>query len=677
MKLYIRLILILLTISGFGSAFAQDASIVVNNSKEFPGKVLNIKWVDDDILFDEGVMLYRREDRIPFWTPIVDKPIMKGDYNVPDSAFRADTSLADYIELAKDIKSTDLQGMAKAFFLLEMVYNNEFAKYIGVQYDDYDVEPGKTYRYMIKRKKGDIEILVAVSEPVTVSPFKPEAPPKEVRAEGGNKKVHLWWKVENDRFHSINVYRSTSENQIPEKVNDDPVVLASRKGPDGKVGYPDVYYTDHKVKNDENYIYRLAGIDFFGHETGLSEPVLAQPINKTPPPAPKYLDCKVDLFNIELEWQPPVQNRVKGLHIYRSASIYGEFERITTEPLSPLAVRYSDKVNEPGHYYYYVSSVNKHGTEGKSNLTMGHVMDVFPPDAPKNLTAVSDSGQITLQWNSVEDKYFKGYRLYRTINLDNEQFYVLMNAEPIKDTFYIDDLPFNARNKFYYRVVALDTALNMSDYSNPASAVLPDVAPPDVPFIKEVKNLNDKGLDVIWLKNLEVDLMGYNLFRERTLVDSTVETKKINTQFIPADRKSWSDLTVEKGIEYKYYLQAIDSVGNKSGYSNKYPAIIEPPRQTGKVELKNINVKYIENKNEVKINWQIPSEVAGKGVVIFRSDTTGAPMMPVSGLIREKEFSEVPPKDRTEITYMLVTYSTTGTKWESGKYKVLITNKNK
>lgn len=678
MKIYIRLTLILFAVSGFGSVLAQNSSIVVSNSKEFPGKVLNVKWVYDDILFDEGVMLYRREDEVPFWTPVVEKPIMKGNYIVPDSAFRADTSLTDYIELAKDMKSTDLQGMARAFFLLEMVYNNEFAKYIGVQYDDYDIEPGKTYRYMVKRKKGDIEILVAVSEPVTVGPFIPGAPPKEVRAEGGNKRVNLWWKVENKRFHSINVYRTTSESQEPEKVNDDPIVLASRKGPDGKVGYPDVYYTDYKVENDVNYVYRLAGIDFFGHETELSEPVLVQPVNRTPPPAPEFLDCKVDIFNIELQWQPPVsQDRVEGLHIYRSASIYSEFERITTEPLSPLAVRYADKVDKPGNYYYYVASADKHGIEGKSNLTMGQVLDVFPPEAPKNLTAVSDSGQITLRWNSVKDDHFEGYRLYRTVNLDNEQFYALMNAEPIKDTFYVDNLPFNARNKFYYRVVALDTALNMSDYSNPASAFLPDITPPDVPFIKEIKNLDNKGLDIIWIKNLEPDLLGYNLFRERMLADSSLETKKINSQFIGAERTSLSDLTAEKGIEYNYYLQAIDSVGNKSGYSNKYPAIIELPKSTGQIELKNINVKYVVNKNEVRINWQLASSAAGKGVVVFRSDTTGAPMIPVSGLIREKEFSEVPPKDRTELTYMLVTYSTTGTKWESEKYKVLITNENK
>jgi fibronectin type 3 domain-containing protein len=658
-------------------ALAQSTAIVVSNSKEYPGKIVNVKWVANGIFFDEGVNIYRREEHIPFWTKINDTPILKGNYQVPDSAFLADTLLSDYIDVARET-SGNLEGMAKAFFLLEMVYSNEFSKFIGTQYDDSDVLQGKTYRYMVKRIQGESEIFEAVSEPIQVGPFIPISAPKNVRVEAGNKKVNLWWKVEDKKFHSVNVYRTKAENETYVKVNPQPIVLAKRKGPDGKIGYPDIYFTDQSVENDQKYFYKLTGIDFFGRESELSEAVFITPINKKPPPAPKFLDCKVDLFNIELEWSPPEQKRVVGLHIYRSASIYSEFERITTEPLSPLSVRFSDKVDKPGNFYYYVSSVTKHGVEGKSNLTMAQILDIFPPDAPKNLTAKADSGQVTLSWNSVQDDYFEGYRIYRTVDLDNEQFYVLINAEPIKDTVFVDPLPFNARNKFFYRVVALDTALNMSEYSNPASAVLPDVTPPDVPFIKEVKNVEDKGIEIIWLKNLDIDLLGYNLFKDEMITDSTFKSSKVNTSIIGRDKISHTDFMVNKGVQYSYYLQAIDSVGNKSGLSNKIPAIIEIREIAQQVELKNISIQYNSNEKHVELNWQYINNYSGKGVVIFRQDTTGGRMVPVSGLLKDKKFFDTPPAHIKSCRYKITAYSLSGSKWQSPEFIIDINpEKNK
>ena len=653
----------------------QKAGMVTSNSKEFPGKVINVKWITDSILFSEGVNIYRKENDIPIWVKLNEEPIVLGKYQIPDSAFVIDTDLQQYIDFATGAEPTGLEGMARAFFLLEMVFSNEFAKFIGTQYDDEDITLGNTYQYMVKKIKGDKEIFVAVSEPLVVGPFVPEAPPSGVRSEGLNKKVNLWWDVENDRFHSINIYRYSNYSEIPEKINTKPVVLSERVGPDGKMGYPDVYFTDKDVNNDTNYFYSIAGIDFFGRETEYTKPVMASPRNRTPPPAAQMKNPNVNLLDIELSWIPGDMKKVVGFNVYKSPSIYQPFTRINDQMLSTVAVRYSDKVEKPGYYYYYVTTVDKNGNEGKSNMVMAEIMDIWPPPVPQNLSAKADSGTITLEWNSVEDEHLAGYRLYRTIDAHNKAYYVLINAEPVKDTVFVDNLPFNARNKFYYSVVSVDTAFNMSDFSTPASAVLPDIVPPDVPFIKEIKVVDNKALEVNWLKNLEPDLNGYNLFREELKNDSVWDTQKVNPTLIEGSKSSYIDFKVEKGHQYNYFLQALDSVGNTSGFSNKFPAVIELPMVSGAIELKNIELGYNPKRNEVGISWKIPQENTAKGVVVFRSDTLGAPFVPVSGLVKLEEFKDDPPKDQTELTYRLECYSTTGEKWQSGNYKVSIVGK--
>jgi fibronectin type 3 domain-containing protein len=662
-------IIVLLGFVFFQGLNAQGTRAVVSNSKEHPGEVINVKWVSQGILYEQGVNIYRREQFAPFWAKINDVPIVKGQYQIPDSAFLVDTSLQDYIDFAESVSPEELVGMARAFFLLESVYSNEFAKYIGIQYDDSLVEPGKTYQYMIKKVKGDMEIFEAVTEPVTIGPFVPDSAPKEVRVEALNKRVNIWWKVEYNRFHSLNIYRYSSVDSVPQKINPDPIVLAERMGPDGKMGYPDVYFIDRNVNNDTNYFYSLAGIDFFGRETQHAAPVMASPRNRTPPPAPRVDNPEINLFDIQISWTPGELKKVVGYNVYRTVSIYEDFIKLNNELLSPQAVRFQNTVDKPGHYYYYVTSVDKNGNEGKSNMVMAEVMDIWPPPVPQNLSAVADSGTITLTWNSVEDEFLEGYRLYRTVDADNKDFYVLMNAKPIKDTVFVDELPFNARNRFYYAVVSLDTALNMSEFSKPVSAKLPDIVPPDVPFIKSVENL-EGALEISWLPNLDIDLMGYHLYREVS-IDSQWVSERINKRIIPVGKHSFTDILVERDTEYQYYLKAVDSVGNLSAESNHFPAILHSEKPEIEIDLKNIEVKLNPVTNQVEISWQLNDKEATKGVVVFRRNDAGEGLHPVSGLLTEKTYSEKIPRSNINYYYTVVAYAHTGKKWTSGEYLVV------
>ncbi len=666
-SLFISVLLLVLTFSGI----AQNTTIVVSNSAEKPGQIINVKWIGESIIYDEGVNLYRREEGTPIWLKVNETPILKGQYMPSSEIINSDSSLQTYINMIENTSSSEIQGLAKALILIKIVYSNEYSKFLGIHFDDTSATPGKTYRYMVKRIKGDKEVFESVSETITLGSFVSEKSPQEVRVEAGDKKVNFWWKVEDKRFHSVNIYRFTQENSEKTLVTQKPIILTTRKGPDGKNGYPDVFFVDKTVKNGVSYFYQLAGIDFFGRETELSAEVMVTPVNRTPPPAPKFLDSKVKLLEVNLVWEPDLSKKVVGLHIYRTSSIYKPFERVTKEMLNPVVMKYTDKLQEPGNYYYYVASVDKEGNEGKSNMTMAQSLDIYPPPIPQNLSVIADSGQITLKWDGVKAKDLIGYRLYRTVDADNEDFYALMNAYPVEDTVFVDSLPFNARNRFFYRIVSVDSALNMSDYSNPASAKMPDVVPPDAPFIKEIKIIDGEALDINWLPNLDADLLGFQVFREE-IIDSSVIATRLNNQIIEANKLNYVDLTAIKNTEYKYFIRAIDSVGNMSVESNRYQAIIESRVIEEPVALKNINSKYIRANHQAWIRWQVPLNQTIKGVVIFRKNAETGSFVPISGLVKGNDFKDDLPKEGKQFIYKLTAYTNSGVKWASREFEVLI-----
>jgi fibronectin type 3 domain-containing protein len=650
------------------SLYSQNTTVVTSNSLEDPGKIINIKWVSNTIIYPEGVNVYRRIEGNPIWEKLNVSPILKGKYIIPANAYKTDTTLQAYVNMAKDLTPENLIDFTKVFTLLKMVYSNQFALYIGAEFDDSTVISGNTYRYMIKRINGETELFEAISEPIECGEYLPEKAPQGVEITTKDKQVNFKWKVENNRFHSVNIYRRTAEAMNAELITPQPVVLSSRIGPDGKEGYPDPYFEDKNVEYGTVYYYSIAGIDFFGRETERSEDIMVKPMNTTPPPAPAFLESKVHLLDVALEWRTSDKKGIEGLYIYRSPSIRKPFERITSKPLSPVSIKYTDKVPEPGNYYYYVTTLDKDGNEGKSNMTMAQVLDIYPPAIPQKLTAESDSGVIRLRWQSVYDKQLAGYRIYRTVDADNPDFYNLINTQPIFDTMYIDSLPFNARNRFIYRVVSVDSSYNMSEYSNIASAKLPDVTPPDVPFIKEIKNL-DGAADISWLPNLEPDLYGYNIFREE-LIDSVPEVIKLNKEVIPSGKTSFTDINMEKDTEYSYYLKAVDSVGHSSGPSNKYRFIIYTETTIIPVELKEISVRLNSKNNTSEISWQIPQGKALKGVVVFRKADDESEFKPVSGLIKENSFIDDLHNIKIGCVYQLVAYCNTGDKWTSGLYEL-------
>jgi hypothetical protein len=335
---------------------------------------------------------------------------------------------------------------------------------------------------------------------------------------------------------------------------------------------------------------------------------------------------------VHLKWDNVPVSDLAGLNIYRSMKSDGPYEIINKTILSPQTTTYRDSVSRPGPYYYFVASKDTTGNEGHSDLMFAEVQDVFPPLPAEELKIEVDTGRVTLSWKMGAEPDLGGYYIYRTVDRNQKTNYVLLNAEPLKDDHFSQDLPKNVKNEFFYYLVATDTSYNRSKPSAIVSGRMPDVLAPEKPFIKTIST-DGENLVVEWIRNVDQDLAGYNIYR----ADTSKRFERINVNLLGRETFRFTDRDNQANTDYYYYLEALDSAGNVSIPSKeKYGRrIVKEQTVAGAIELK---IKHSKRKKQNQLSWKYPSGGnAPMGYVVYKGEDEKR-MKPITGLIRDKSF---------------------------------------
>ena len=641
-RIKIKVILVFLLLNGaVQSVQAQQEtagqSMIISNSLDTINPHIKIKWFIPEIYVSKGVNIYRKAPGQQTWNNILDKPFKKGDYILPIEAFEKDTTLEDYVSFIDGLTLKEIQGLTKAMLLIKGIQNFHYARYIGIEYHDSNVKLGETYQYKVTKLTASGEKVISISRLITVQKHVLDAPPEGIQIKSGDEQVLLKWKPDKLKFYGANIFRRREDQLEFEKMNEVPIIISKRKGQDGVLAYPDIFFTDDSLSNGKTYFYKIVGLDYFGRYSKYSEIYRVTPKDQTAPPSPKFLKNKVDFLNVKLNWENVYATDIAGIHVYRSIHHDVNFVQVNKYLLNSDKNEYVDVVEKPGKYYYYVASIDSSGNEGKSFLTLANVLDIYPPEKPRGLYTESDTGRIILHWLPNTDEDLMGYQVFRTVDKDSKNRYVLLNATPFIDTTYIDSLPISAKNKFHYRIAAIDSAINRSEYSDFAANTMPDVIAPVQPFIKDIVITENNYLQIQWIPNVDLDLKGYNIFRELA-TDSLKNKEKLNESLLSPMVKHFTDRWVEQGIKYNYYLEAIDSSGNKSEYSNPFPGklpILKP--EIGNKVIKYINVKNKKNYNLIR--WEINPEDGYLGTIVYRKEEGGV-YRPLTGLMQINKFKD-------------------------------------
>ncbi|GAA5042260.1 hypothetical protein GCM10011506_44430 [Marivirga lumbricoides] len=654
LKILISFIFLVFSVT---AGFAQLGKILIQNEESRDSKIgIRLKWYSQELTYSEGVNLYRREKGNVTWIKLNAAPLKKKE-NMSQEAYQQDETLEVFVALANESNASDVQGLVLMNIMVKSFESEAYSEFLGISYLDEQVEKGKAYQYKVAKIVGSDEKLIGLSDFIVASSFTAAPPVQDVEASLNVNKAEINWKPEDDRFYAVNIYRSSSVDRTSKKINEHPVMISSVPEGSGGSNKPEAMFVDDSLKENITYSYYLSGVDFFGKETAPSKIVTVSVRDVTPPPVPINLKETIENPKVKLVWENPVAEDFSGSNIYRGTKSEGPFEKINSSVLPSSSNSYVDETKASGGYYYYVASVDTAGNEAPSRKVFAEIHDITPPSKPQGFIAVADTGIVVLKWQMNPEQDLMGYLIYRTVDKNDKDNFVLLNADPLLGNQHIEKLPFNAKNNFLYKLIAIDSSYNRSEPSELVSVRMPDILPPAQPFIKEVREQEDKMI-IEWIPNVDADLMGYHLFRAEG--SDTASFEQLNINLLPGSSFRYTDRFTESGQEYFYSLQAVDSSGNTSArstiYSGRRRAV-----QDEELKITFAKASFKKKTKDVVISWKSEENDDFLGYVIYKKEGQESAFRPLTGMLQSSDHTDNQVKGGFTYFYEVRAYSKSGT----------------
>lgn len=601
-----------------------------NNYTTENGVVL--KWLYKFVYVPQGFDVYRKDGDAGSWNKINNQPVLF-QKNLPTGLSMDKEAL----ELYNALKGSDyetLTPMLRAFSLIKAIYTEELATLFGIRYVDKTALNGQNYTYKITLA-GQEEALCNEKMIVCNDYTKTESL-KEVKLTRKKERVEITWLPEIYRYYAVDVYRRSSSDSTFKKVTEVPRAIQKSQ----TIDYTEetIFYTDTSIRYEENYWYKFITIDYFGQQSIFSKEFSVPAADFVLPLAPINVRPNASAVNqsVRINWELIDEPDLVGVNVYSSSLAEGPFEKLN-QAVVPKSTKYFDHTSASvGSHYYKVATIDQAGNENYSGLTYTEVKDITPPSAPTGLNNIAEEGKITLSWAPNNEADLMGYFVQRSLNdKDNsDNKYVNVNADPIVQTTWVNELAKNIKNKFVYRIIAVDSSFNRSLPSINSLAQMPDVIAPRVPQIKSVV-ADGEDLIIEWLANVDADLAGYNVYRR--LAKDSGNTVQVNVNLIPVSSNKYRDRRAEPGVEYEYMLKATDLTGNVSSFSGAYLAHIikKEVLPSLKITEKKVHVK----KKQLSLAWELSNMENLRGFVVFKEDHTGV-MKPCTQLSESKTLKQ-------------------------------------
>lgn len=659
--------------------FAQvDTAGVVFVSNDYrlaTSDAIVVKWLANKVYYPNGFDVYRQEVGQSDWLKL-NKTAIQVKKQVPLQLELKDTDTKTLLNYVLDMKYEDFQkNLVRVFVAIKAVEQPLFAEVLGIIYYDESAQKGKSYRYKVVGNTATSSETIHISKAITSADYFPTSEVKNIVTERKRKSVEINWTVENDRFYGVYIYRKSSTESDFVKITDKIISVTKAPNEAGEMAFPKIFFEDRNIQKDLNYSYKLVPVDYFGQEGTMSKAfdLVAKDFDAPLPPFNVRPDAR--MFDVTIKWQSENDPDIHGFNIYRRKHFDDAKVRQNVLPLPKTDTVFTQKSEITGGFYYSVSSVDLAGNEAFAPDVFIDVHDLTPPAIPQNVRVTSDTGKVILKWDAVKDADLWGYFIHRSLNdennLDNE--FIVVNTDPILTTEYTEFLPAKVKNKFVYKVVAVDSSYNRSKASELSIIQLPDVTPPLAPFIKNV-HTDHQNIKLEWLKYHEEDLAGYHIYRSTDSVTFT----QITITLLPPTTITFEDKTPLVGKTYFYYVKAQDVSGNISAPSGIYKAMCDASENGNQkahhkeLALLNLKTKVNKKKATLKMTWKNPVLEQFVGVVVYRG-TSSENLKPITGTLKEAGYSDSSLMKGEKYIYQLRSYDNLGHKFESDNIEISLT----
>lgn len=387
--------------------------------------------------------------------------------------------------------------------------------------------------------------------PAAAKDFDPPMEPFNLKFDQETLKVHLTWMsvIDEDRYgFNLYTFKDTITNRV--KLNSEIIPK-------------DTNYYWYNVDQPGEYYFVVSAIDLTGNEA-FSGPIIAHIRDVIPPQPPSNLETRADSGKIHLTWTASPDNDLMGYVIYKV--IEGEeyhpehYTLVNDIPIKPTEFTEEFHKNVKTAFRYVVEAVDTSFNRSEfSSFSVAKLPDHLPPVAPfiRNVDLDEKGKSIIIKWEPNKDDDIYGYNLYRRDGLDSTAPKIALNLAPfLASELQYEDDAISEGTKYTYYLQALDSARNLSEFSNPFSAIVPgkDISAGIKLKSFSAKMKGKKTVDLKWKVNDPEHVLGYVIFRkegENNLMPltGTLETGK------------YRDKALKGGITYQYQIRMYASDG--------------------------------------------------------------------------------------------------------------------
>jgi hypothetical protein len=191
---------------------------------------------------------------------------------------------------------------------------------------------------------------------------------------------------------------------------------------------------------------------------------------------------------ITLTWQPPATNidgstpvNLLGYNVYRTDESQTDVNQTPINSALVSGTTYSDRNFKFGQDYRYIVRSVSLGTGGgqveslNSNAVPAQPRDAFAPAPPERPSIAPDPsfGRLAIFFAANKETDIAGYNIYRSTDSNlPKQSWTKLNQELLTRTNYRDERVESGKTYYYY-IVAVDNAGNVSQPSDVASETVP------------------------------------------------------------------------------------------------------------------------------------------------------------------------------------------------------------
>lgn len=519
----------------------------------------------------------------------------------------------------------------------------EAARLHGLFYEDRFAEPGGRYLYRIV---GNVPphilaidtafILIGVNDIDSLDKVK------DVQAEFGDKVVMLSWDaIFTRRAYSSYVIERSESGKPYKRISTLPFINAFQAKSEPRR----VFKSDSLRRNEVEYSYRIIGKDIFGNEGPPSDVISGKGIDEFSF-APSILGATQDrLGNNLIQWKFPDE----GSKTVKSFDLISRHPSTNLE--TPIALGLADTTRSFLHHhpsspvYYVVRATDAYGRTTASFPFLVQAIDSLPPACPTGITGAIDTlGHVVLRWNANTEDDLMGYAIY-TANFSSEEF-VQKGGDYLSTNLFIDSININNLSRHvFYKIRAIDTHFNSSDFSAAVILRKPDMLPPVPPVFRAVES-DTSGINISWYPSASEDVERHLLFR-RSLAENTWTP----IMDIPSSDSTaiLLDADLENNMRYAYTMIAVDSSGHESKPATPVTITYTAPA----APVRDIYYNIDKTARTIKLSWSYNGGNV-EGFQVYRSINSQPYRLFRSMAPFTQQFTETYQNDIIKVSYRIV-----------------------